>query len=162
MIVTGRTLVGGLAAIALSAAACGGGGGSTTSSQPANSTAVASPVVTAPAAEASCPAASGLSGAVNDQGAAAATGATIEIEAGDSFFAPTCVTGTPRGTVSLIVKNTGAALHNVTIADQGIDKDVAPGETITVEFKVGEDAVTYVCKYHRTSGMVGAVLSAGS
>lgn len=155
------TLAGGLAAVALSAAACssGGNGNSVPSPATASSTSATSP---AAAASASCPANSGLSGNVSDRGAAAANGPTIEVEAGDFFFLPTCVTSTPSGTVSLVVRNTGVALHNVTIEAQGIDTDVAPGETITVQLNIDQEAVPYVCKYHRTSGMVGSLIPTGS
>jgi plastocyanin len=155
---------GGIVAIVLVAGACSSGGNSkaTPSAAAGNATAAASPAVTAPAAAASCPASSGLTGNVKDRGAAAATGTTLAIEAGDFFFAPTCETGVQPGTVTMVVKNTGEALHNVSIAAQNIDMDVAPGETIIVQVKVDKDAVPYVCKYHRTSGQVGSLIPAGS
>jgi plastocyanin len=71
------------------------------------------------------------------------------------------VTSTPSGEVQLVVENTGGVLHNVSIPDQGIDTDVAPGETITVSVDVGSGAVPYFCKFHRTSGMVGSLIGTG-
>ncbi len=164
MIISRRIFAGGIAAIVLVAGACSGGGNSKATPSPAagNATAAASPAVTARAAAASCPANSGLTGNVKDRGAAAATGTTLAIEADDFFFAPTCETGVQPGTITMVVKNTGEALHNVSIATQNIDVDVAPGETITVQVKVDKDALPYVCKYHRTSGMVGSLIPAGS
>jgi hypothetical protein len=44
---------------------------------------------------------------------------------------------------------------------QGVDKDVAPGQTITVQVNVGGKALPFFCKYHRTSGMVGSLLPKG-
>lgn len=98
---------------------------------------------------------------VQDKGTKEATGATLTIEAGDSFFSPTCTTGLSSGTVTLTVHNTGQTLHNVSIPDRGIDEDVEAGETITVQVEVGSSPVQFVCRYHRTSGMVGAVVPAG-
>ena len=163
MTISRRIFAAGIVGVVLSAAACSGGGGSKATPSPAASiaTSVTSPV-TAQTASTSCPANSGLSGNVKDRGAAAATGATIQIEAGDFFFSPTCETDLKPGTVTMVVKNTGQALHNVSIADQNIDMDVAPGETITVQLKLDGAAVPYVCKYHRTSGMVGSLIPAGS
>jgi plastocyanin len=65
-------------------------------------------------------------------------------------------------TVTLQVRNTGQALHNVSVAAQNIDMDVSPGQTVTVPIKVGAAPISFFCKYHRTSGMVGALVPAGS
>jgi len=110
---------------------------------------------------ASCPASSGLSGPITDHGAQAASGSELSVEADDSFFAPTCVTAVPEGTVQMVVHNSGQALHNVSIPDQHIDVDVAAGETITVSVELSGGAVPYFCKFHRTSGMVGSLISTG-
>ncbi len=160
MIISRPVFAGGIVAIALVAGACSSGSNSkaTPSAAAGNATAAA----TAQAVAASCPANSGLTGNVKDRGTAAATGTTLAIEADDFFFAPTCETGVQPGTITMVVKNTGEALHNVSIATQNIDVDVAPGETITVQVKVDKDALPYVCKYHRTSGMVGSLIPAGS
>jgi plastocyanin len=60
-----------------------------------------------------------------------------------------------------MVHNTGQALHNVSVPDQNIDTDVQAGQTITVGVKVGSAPFTFFCKYHRTSGMVGAIIPSG-
>lgn len=64
--------------------------------------------------------------------------------------------------MTLRVSNTGALKHNVTITDQGIDVDVARGETVNVDVQVGSAPLVFICKYHRTAGMVGAVLPSGT
>jgi plastocyanin len=147
------------ALLTLAAGACSGGGdGGGQSDAPAGTQPSAT---TAAGGSGSCPAGSGLSGNIADHGAAAATGSTLQIEAGDSFFAPTCETGVPTGTVTLVVRNTGKQLHNVSVPGQSIDTDVAPGQTITVKLKQGGKALPYFCKYHRTSGMWGSLLPQG-
>jgi plastocyanin len=141
-----------LAAVAVTAlvgAACGVSGGSSAPSGAA-----------APGARSAgaCPPSADLPTPANDHGAAASTGPKVSIEAGDFFFAPTCITGLSSGTVTLAVHNSGQALHNVTITSLGIDEDVAAGQTITVKVTVGGSPLPFVCKYHRSSGMVGALL----
>jgi len=88
----------------------------------------------------------------------AATGSAVSIEASEFFFAPTCVTDLSAGTVTLTVHNGGTALHNVTIQSLGIDQDLRAGQTITAMVHVGSSPLPFFCKYHRTSGMVGALL----
>ncbi len=150
-----RPLFGWAAAAALSVlvGACSGGG---TSPPTPGQAATAAPS----ASSAKCPPSSGLSGAVSDHGTATATGSALTLDAGDFFFAPTCETSVPRGTVTITIKNTGSALHNISVPDQKIDMDVAPGQTITVQLKLDTTAVPFFCKYHRTSGMVGSLIPA--
>jgi plastocyanin len=148
----GRLLV--LAALlTLAASACGGSGGSGNGP----SKAPAASATTAGGSE-RCPAGSGLRGSVNDHGAATASGPRLQVQAGDSFFAPTCQTGVRPGTVTLVVRNGGRMLHNLSIPRQRVDRDVLPGQTITVQVKVAGAAVPYFCKYHRAAGMVGSLL----
>ncbi len=141
-----RRLLGLVALLPLVAVACGGssgdGGSAGTPTKPANG----------------CPTSAGLGKNVSDHGTEPASGTAVSVTAGDFFFGPTCITQTPSGTVTLKVENTGRALHNVSIPDQGIDKDVAPGETVTVDVTTGASTVGYFCKYHKGSGMVGALL----
>jgi plastocyanin len=105
-----------------------------------------------------CAALAGLSGDIDDRGAAAAHGQTTTITVGDSFFQPTCLTALPAGSVTLTIRNDGSALHNITVEAQGIDQDVEAGKSITVRVAVVSTAVPYYCKYHRTSGMQGALI----
>lgn len=147
-------MTGGAAVIALLGAACGGGGGDSATPSPL----AAKTAGRAAAAAGKCPASAGLGEAVKDHGSAPAQGAAISLEAGDSFFAPTCLTGVAAGKVSITVKNTGSALHNFSIPDQGIDLDIAAGKTITVDVDASSGSTVFNCKYHRASGMVGALL----
>lgn len=107
-----------------------------------------------------CPPIEGYDGPVADEGIGASTDGAVNIDAGDFFFGPTCVVSPADGTVTMTVTNSGGILHNVSVADQGIDVDVAPGETIIVDVAVGSETFVFVCKFHRTAGMVGAVVPA--
>jgi plastocyanin len=95
---------------------------------------------------------------VTDKGQRQATSATIELDAASAAFAPTCVTDVPRGTVTVVVHNTGAVIHNFEIAAQHIDVDIKPRQSATIHVTVGSAPVVFVCKYHRALGMVGVFL----
>ena len=147
-------IAGGAALVALLGAACGGGGADSAPSAPVE-------VRTASGASASigkCPASVALGDSVKDHGSARAPGTAISLEAGDAFFAPTCITGVSAGKVKVTIKNTGSALHNFSIPEQEIDVDVPAGKTITVDVDALSASTIFNCKYHRTSGMVGAFL----
>jgi len=107
-----------------------------------------------------CPPFEGYDGPVADEGIGASAGGAIEVDAGDFFFAPTCIVNPANGTVSMTVTNSGGILHNVSVDEQGIDVDVAPGETIVVDVAVGSEQLVFICKFHRTAGMVGALVPA--
>jgi plastocyanin len=113
-------------------------------------------------AEVTCTPIPGYSFPVSDHGGQRFDGNTYRIAARDSFFQPTCALESTPGTVTLRVSNTGGLKHNVKIDEQGIDVDVEVGQTVDVDVEVGADPVVFVCKYHRTSGMVGAVLPGNS
>lgn len=106
-----------------------------------------------------CPDHVEFEGRVSDRGAAPVSPDGATIEAVDFEFVPTCLLVPEGGQVlTVTVDNTGDALHNITVEDQGIDEDVTSGERVTVDIEVPDDGtVTFVCKYHTASGMVGAV-----
>ena len=115
-----------------------------------------------PGSQGQCPRSAGFkAGSVADHGVATAGGSTISLEAGDSYFAPTCETGVPTGEVELQVKNTGRLLHNISFEDPAVDHDVAPGETVTIKVTMGKAPRQFGCKYHRGAGMMGALLPRG-
>ncbi len=138
-------------AFALSACGSGGSGGGAAA-------AGSSPSVEA-APSASCSAQAGLTGKVADHGTKEATGSTVELEASDFFFAPTCV-AVAGGRLTVTVKNDGKALHNFSITGLGIDRDVQPGQTITVTVPFeGSAPLPFFCKFHIGAGMQGAFLT---
>jgi plastocyanin len=144
----------GLAVLVLVAVACGSSGGGAASAPSATGE---SPTPTSEAGGGACASLAGLSGAVEDHGTVALSGDSIEIDAGDFFFDPTCVTASSSGTITVTVTNTGNALHNLTVSDRGIDQDVPVGDSITVKVKLpGSGSMPFLCKYHGASGMQGA------
>jgi plastocyanin len=151
-----RRSLAGLAALILTAASCGGGGGgATTSGSPAG----ASPTPAASSNGGDCAKLAGLSGTVQDHGTAMVSRASVELAAGDFFFEPTCLTASSPATITVTVMNTGSALHNFTVEELGIDKDVPVGGSVTVKVKLpGSGSLPFLCKYHSASGMQGAFI----
>lgn len=145
-----RRLTAALTALVLLAAACGEGG-------EASDDEAAAPDDGGGGTAAECPEGAPLPDDADRRGAVAAASDAVELDAGDQFFDPTCVTDVSEGTVTLAVTNTGESLHNIKIEEQGIDVDVEPGETVSVDVDVGSEPVAFTCKYHSTLGMHGAI-----
>ncbi|MEY2479048.1 MAG: hypothetical protein QOG87_4363 [Actinomycetota bacterium] len=102
-----------------------------------------------------------LSGKVNDEGTKDATGAAdLEVEADDFYFKPTFVKTTAGQKLTVLLKNEGAASHTFTSTALGVDKELKPGETATVEITVPTaDATAFFCRFHQGGGMQGAVFT---
>ena len=96
---------------------------------------------------------------VTNTGARRAT-STIVVDGANAAFSPTCITGVPHGVVTMTVRNTGEVLHNVAIASQHIDVDIARGRAVSIRVRMGSQPVVFVCKYHRSLGMVGVLIPA--
>lgn len=81
----------------------------------------------------------------------------LELELDDFYFEPTVLEGKAEQKLTLKMFNEGETLHSFTIQDQGIDKDVKPGEKdVTVEVTFPQSgAVTFICKYHVVQNMRG-------
>jgi len=95
---------------------------------------------------------------VNDHGTKTVSGDETEMELDDYYFEPTLLRGKPGANVKLELRNEGSAEHNLTIASQGIDKDVEAGEDATVTVTIPKSGiVAFYCKYHRSMGMAGAL-----
>jgi plastocyanin len=102
-----------------------------------------------------------LSGKVNDQGTADASGdSQLDMEVGDFSFKPTFIKVTAGQKLTLALKNQGAAPHTFTSTALGVDKELKPGESATVEITVpSADATGFVCRFHQGGGMQGAVFT---
>jgi plastocyanin len=97
----------------------------------------------------------------NDHGEKDVSGETgkVEIELDDDYFEPTVLKGTPGQKVTLELKNEGNAEHNISIADQNIDQDVEPADEAEVEVTFPQSGeLGFVCKYHESAGMAGALV----
>jgi YVTN family beta-propeller protein len=80
----------------------------------------------------------------------------VKLEADDYYFGPTFLRGAPGQRVRLRVENESGTLHNITIADQHIDRDILPKKTIEVDVTVPPSGlVRFTCKFHGPLGMNG-------
>ncbi|MEK6276194.1 MAG: cupredoxin domain-containing protein [Actinomycetota bacterium] len=82
----------------------------------------------------------------------------VEIEMYDNYFEPTVLKGTPGQKVTLELKNEGETAHTLTISEQSIDQEVQPGDEAEADVTFPESGeLTFVCRFHESSGMVGAL-----
>jgi plastocyanin len=82
----------------------------------------------------------------------------VEIEMYDNFFEPTILEGKPGQKVTLELKNEGKVAHTFTISEQSVDQEVQPGDEAEADITFPESGeLTFVCKFHQSSGMVGAL-----
>ena len=80
----------------------------------------------------------------------------VKLEADDYYFGPTFLRGKPGQRVRLRVENESGTLHNITIAEQQIDRDILPKKTIEVEVTVPPSGIVpFTCKFHGPLGMNG-------
>jgi plastocyanin len=139
-LITRFSLVAVALALVLAAAACGGGGGGGNESEGGTTT---------------------IGGvAAESHGTKDVSGETgkVEVEMYDNYFEPTVLQGTPGQTVELELKNTGNAAHTFTISEQSVDKEIQPGDETETEVTFPQSGeLTFVCKFHQSSGMVGAL-----
>jgi plastocyanin len=102
-----------------------------------------------------------LSGKVTDKGTTDASGKDeLEVEADDFYFKPTFIKVTAGQKLTLELKNEGATAHTFTSPELGVDKELKPDESATVEITMpSADAVAFYCRFHQGGGMQGAVFT---
>jgi plastocyanin len=87
----------------------------------------------------------------------------VEVELDDDYFEPTILEGEPGQTVTLELMNEGNNAHTLTISDQGVDQEVQPGDEAEVDVTFPESGqLAFVCRFHESNGMVGALEVSGS
>ncbi len=134
------------ASLALVATACGGGGGSGATTTPTGAT-----TTTGEATPSAGTTATG----------GGTQGGEVTVEAVDNAFQPDTLTATADQRVA--VENTGSALHNFSIKENGTDFDIQPGESENESAFEGlaPGTYTFFCKYHQSIGMEGMVTVSG-
>jgi YVTN family beta-propeller protein len=87
--------------------------------------------------------------------------AELHVEADDYYFKPAMLRGTPGQKLRLVVENESGTLHNLTVAGQGIDRDVAPHKDVAVDVVFpASGTVAFTCKLHAALGMKGELRAA--
>jgi uncharacterized cupredoxin-like copper-binding protein len=91
--------------------------------------------------------------------AEAAAAQSVEFVAYDIYFEPKEVTIPANTDVTAVIRNDGAAPHNFSIDELGIDVDVAPGETKETVINAPAGEYEYYCNVpgHKEAGMVGTL-----
>jgi len=100
----------------------------------------------------------------NDHGTkTASSSGKTEVELDDFYFKPTVLQGKPGEQVKLELKNESKVEHTFTIDSQGIDQDLQPGDEAEVTVTIPKSgAVSFYCKFHKSSGMAGALAVSGA
>jgi plastocyanin len=82
----------------------------------------------------------------------------VEIEMYDNYFEPTILKGKPGQKVTIELKNEGKAAHTFTVSEQSVDQEVQPGDEAEADITFPQSGeLTFICKFHKSSGMVGAL-----
>lgn len=99
----------------------------------------------------------------NDHGTkTASSSGKTEVELDDFYVKPTVLQGKPGEQVRLELKNEGKTEHTFTIDSEGVDQDLQPGDEAEVTVTIPKSgAVSFYCKYHKSSGMAGALAVSG-
>jgi plastocyanin len=100
----------------------------------------------------------------NDHGTkTASSSGKTEVELDDFYFEPTVLQGKPGEQVELELKNESKVEHTFTIDSQGVDQDLQPGDEAEVMVTIPKSgAVSFYCKFHKISGMAGALAASGA
>ena len=100
----------------------------------------------------------------NDHGTkTASSSGKTEVELDDFYFKPTVLQGKPGEQVKLELKNESKVEHTFTIDSQEIDQDLQPGDEAEVTVTIPKSgAVSFYCKFHKSSGMAGALAVSGA
>ena len=82
----------------------------------------------------------------------------VEIELYDNYFEPTVLEGKPGQKVELELKNEGNNPHTLTISDQMVDQEIQPGDETETEVTFPQSGqLEFVCRFHQSKGMIGAL-----
>ena len=105
-----------------------------------------------------------LEGTVNVHGTkdvSKKSSATLAVELDDFYFGPTFIKAKAGEKVTLELENEGNAPHTFTSDKLGVDEQVAPGDSATLEITVPSSgaAFRFFCQFHEGQGMQGAVFT---
>jgi plastocyanin len=88
-------------------------------------------------------------------------GADVALAAGDYYFEPTVLTGPPGADIDLVIRSAGRVTHNISLPEQQVDEDIAPGGSTEIRMTVPRTgSAVFFCSYHRGRGMLGALVAA--
>jgi plastocyanin len=86
--------------------------------------------------------------------------AKLDLEADDYYFAPAFLRGEPSQKLALEIENESGTLHNISLPEQHIDKDIPPKGKVQVDVTIPPSGVVhFFCKFHGALGMNGELLA---
>lgn len=92
------------------------------------------------------------------QGVARVTNGTASIDAHDDYFAAGCLVVPWDQPVRLIVTNRGHLPHDMTLPGLGLRTAVDAGQTVFVTLPATKVPLRFVCSYHVSEHMFGAIV----
>lgn len=88
---------------------------------------------------------------------------TADLEADDFYFEPTFFKATAGQKLSFKISNGSNTIHNFSVPNAQIDKDIPAKGSVTVDVTVPDTGVLlFLCKYHTGQGMNGEILVGGA
>jgi plastocyanin len=95
----------------------------------------------------------------NDHGTEDVSGeSSLEFELDDFYFEPTVLQGEAGQTLTLEAFNEGDEAHTFTSEGLGVDEEVEPGGETSIEVTFpASGQVVFVCRFHESQGMRGAI-----
>ena len=94
------------------------------------------------------------------EGEAPAAAMTVEVVSYDIYFEPAELTIPANTDVTVVLPNNGAAPHNFSVDEFGIDVDIAPGATEETVINAPAGEYEFYCAVpgHKEAGMVGTLI----
>jgi hypothetical protein len=78
----------------------------------------------------------------------------------DRYYEPNVVSGPARLAVTLMLRNEGTQLHNLSIPSLQVDQDIPPTSIVAVPVVMPPAGdVVFFCRFHRDDGMLGALVA---
>jgi plastocyanin len=104
----------------------------------------------------------GLTGCGSGSSTSGSASKAVTVETYDNYFQPATITAQPGKKVTVEFKNKGATLHNFSLKELGVDKDIPVGKSATATFTPASGGtLPFFCKYHEALGMKGTVNVSG-
>ncbi len=84
----------------------------------------------------------------------------LDLTLDDFSFGPNAITAAAGQELTISLENSGATAH--TFTGEGVDEELDAGGSATVTITVPDGGFEFVCRFHESQGMVGAVTTAGA
>src|SRR4051812_26046667 len=86
-----------------------------------------------------------------------------EVKTTNYAFVPAILQGKPGTAATVHLTNSSGTKHNFTLDARKVDQDIEAGKDATVSVTFPESGqLTFVCKYHKSSGMTGTLTTGGN